>query len=199
MPVACDLIFEEENSKGNKNNSGGVFFEQSGSNLFSYSISMNEKMQKDMQMDDIARAQQKRIEDFKVLEPVIERSMKNIRNGFEARINLCMNYNTISSFDYCISPLFNIHNHLKREFALGTAFILRQYNMCLDNQFSSEYCSHNAESRFKEMTSDFYNRMNISHTQVQNMNTTQDSFRTQAHIGVNGVNLNIEIDVGALD
>jgi hypothetical protein len=26
MPVACDLIFEEENSKGNKNNSGGVFF-----------------------------------------------------------------------------------------------------------------------------------------------------------------------------
>lgn len=152
------IVFEE-----NANAGGAPHYEY----IFSHSISKLLDIQGLSKIgrylgDDQSKKDQKRVEDLKVLGPVIERSMEVMRKGFDARIQQCLGHNNIASFEFCIGPLYGMHGILRREFALATAYIIRQYSMCLDNHFTPEYCVRNAEVKYNELTRDFYHRMNLA-------------------------------------
>lgn len=144
--------------------------------------------------DDQSKKDQKRVDDLKILGPVIERSMEVMRKGFDARIQQCMGLNNIGSFEFCIGPLFGMHGILKKEFALATAFIIRQYSICLENHFTPEYCVRNAESKYKELTGDFYHRMNLSQSRVYN----SPAYGSGQSTG-EGDTLTININIGRAD
>jgi hypothetical protein len=112
--------------------------------------------------DDQSKKDQNRVNDFKTLGRAVEGSMEVMRKGFDARIQQCMGHNNLGSFEYCIEPLFGLHKIIRKEYALATAFIIRQYGICLDNHFTPEYCVRNAETKYKELTGEFYQRMNLS-------------------------------------
>ena len=69
--------------------------------------SIQTKYNQFVQSDELTKAQEARQEAFSCLGVVIDKHMKNIMNGFNARIEQCYGHTNIASFDYCVSPLFN--------------------------------------------------------------------------------------------
>ena len=115
------IVFSEENeSKGNL--SFEFIFNQSFSSPFVKKQLF--KRGKDLG-DELSKKQHKRVEDFKVLGPVVDKSMEIMRKGFDARIQQCMSHSNIASFEFCIIPLFSMHGILRKEYALATAYIVR--------------------------------------------------------------------------